>query len=324
MALRSFNNHRRSSSTWCFDDVTSQNKDRSLRALAYNLGSVAEGNDLTVLADSIFEIMSSAGVGEQDMQNITDKINLAPEEFYGVFDTTKLRINRYFSCSAPSATEDQFQVQRTSLSLAEGPWFVSGNTYLTRNNLQVVGSDPLDPTTTQPVFIFVDEDNPIASGEGATVASKFFLSAKAAELVSSAQLVLPARTIKVMQDGWHGTELQFSLEELLAAFKNSVFNRMAQAVMEILFPHFYTMTSGLTAVTPLQAFGSTMGQHVLCLYRHYDPGSVYATGNSSDEITNLVLDFVSTGNHFLSVSAGCSDISQKDLRLPSSMYLHAE
>ena len=94
--------------------------------------------------------------------------------------------------------------------------------------------------------------------------------------------------------------------------------------MGILFPHFYALTSGLTAVTPLQAFGCTVGQHVVCLYRHYDPGSIYAAGNSSNEITNLVLDCVSTGKFFLSVSAGCSDVSQKDLRDPSSMYLYTE
>ena len=295
-----------------------------MRALAYNLGNSAEKNDLTVLADSIFEIMSSAGIGEQDVQNIANGIGLTPEEFYGGFETTKLRINRYFSCSAPCATEIQFQDQRTSLGLVEGPWFVSGNTYLTGNGHLVVGANPLDLTTPQPVFIFVDHSNPIVSGDGAIEATKFFLSAKATELVSSALLVLPARTVKIMQEGWYGTELQFSLEEILAAFKNSVFNRMAQAVMGILFPHFYTLTSGLTAVTPLQAFGCTIGQHVVSLYRHYDPGSVYATGDSSDEITNLVLDFVSTGKFFLAVSAGCSDVSQKDLRDPSSMYLYTE
>ena len=92
-----------------------------MRALAYNLGNAAERNDLTVLADSIFEIMSSAGIGEQDVQNIANGIGLTPEEFYGGFETTKLRINRYFSCSAPCATENQFQDQRTSLGLVEGP-----------------------------------------------------------------------------------------------------------------------------------------------------------------------------------------------------------
>ena len=84
---------------------------------------------------------------------------------------------------------------------------------------------------------------------------------------------------------------------------------MALAVMEVLFPHFYTLTSGLTSITPTQAFGSTIGQHVLCLYRHYDPNSVHAIGDSSDEITNLVLNNISTGQHFLSVTAGCSAVS---------------
>uniref|UniRef100_A0A7S2BAE6 Uncharacterized protein n=1 Tax=Octactis speculum TaxID=3111310 RepID=A0A7S2BAE6_9STRA len=196
---------------WSVDGVTSQSKDRSMRSLAYNLGTIAETHHLSVIAESVFEIVSPIGVGDGNVQNIADKIGSTPEKFYGSFATTKLRINRSFSCSVPCASEDQFQDQRISLGLETGPWFVAGDMYSTGNAALVLGANPLDPTTPQPVIIFVDHSNPILGGEGATEGAKFFLSAKAIELVSSARLILPAKTVKIMQEGWYGTELQFEL-----------------------------------------------------------------------------------------------------------------
>ena len=324
MALRSINNRRRSSTAWSIEGVTSQGKDRACRSLAYNLGTIASDYHLAVLSDAVFEVVSLREVGDASIQNIVEKIASNPEEFYGSFATMKLRTNSSLFCSIPCASEKQFQDQLVSLGFSQGPWFADGRTYSTLAGNVVAGANPLDPATLQPAFVFVDHSNAVKGGDGATEGSTFFLSARAIECVQAAQLVLPARTVNVLQEGWTGTELSYDLEDIFSAFKDSVFNRMALAVMEVLFPHFYTLTSGLTSITPTQAFGSTIGQHVLCLYRHYDPNSVHAIGDSSDEITNLVLNNISTGQHFLSVTAGCSAVTQNDLRSSESLYEHPD
>ena len=74
MALRSFNNCHRSSTTWSFDGITSQSKDRSMRSLAYNLGTIASDYHLAVLSDAVFEVVSLREVGDAGVQNIIDKI----------------------------------------------------------------------------------------------------------------------------------------------------------------------------------------------------------------------------------------------------------
>ena len=64
MALRSIKNHRRSSAAWSIEGVTSQGKDRALRSLAYNLGTIASEYHLRVLSDAVFEVVSLREVGD--------------------------------------------------------------------------------------------------------------------------------------------------------------------------------------------------------------------------------------------------------------------
>lgn len=145
------------------------------------------------------------------MLNITNKIDAYPDTLYGGYATFRLRINRHCSFSVPCSTDQQFIDSANSLGLVVGPWLVDGVTYSSGDGALIFGANPRDPSTPQPVLVFVDMDDPTLGGNGAKLDTYFFLLNKAIDLVSSAQLILPKSIISIMQNGWHSTPLALAL-----------------------------------------------------------------------------------------------------------------